>query len=59
MSKTNTYETNAREAQRSAPSSPGEVITMLKIMKKQEEKEHGKTLKHEASIVYKPQRHTE
>ena len=32
---------------RPAPSSPSEVITMLKGMTKYEDKEHGKTLKHE------------
>ena len=41
-------QTNAREAQRPAPSSPSELITILKGMKKHEDKEHGKTLKHEA-----------
>ena len=41
-------QTNAREAHRPAPSSPSEVITMLKGMTKHENKEHGKTLKHEA-----------
>ena len=41
-------QTNAREAHRHAPSSPSEVITMLKGMKKHEDKEHGTTLKHEA-----------
>ena len=48
MTKTNTYKTNARETHRPAPSSPSEVITMLKGMKKHEDKEHGKTLKYEA-----------
>ena len=38
---------NARDAHKSAPSSPSEVITMLKGMKKHEDKEQGKTLKHE------------
>ena len=37
-----------REAHRQAPSSPSEVITMLKGMKKHEDKEQGKTIKHEA-----------
>ena len=49
--KTNTYKTNkqnAREAHRPAPSSPSGVITILKGMTKHEDKEHGKTLKHEA-----------
>ena len=48
MTKTITYKinTNAREAP--APSSPSELITMLKGMTKHEDKEHGKTLKHEA-----------
>ena len=41
-------QTNAREAHRPALSSPSEVITMLKGMKKHENKEQGKTLKHEA-----------
>ena len=41
-------QTNAREAQRPAPSSPSEVITMLKGMKNRGDKEHEKTLKHEA-----------
>ena len=41
-------QTNAREAQRPPPSSPIEVITMLKGMTKHENKEHEKTLKHEA-----------
>ena len=45
---TRTKQTNAREAHRPAPSSPSEVITMLKVMTKHENKEHGKTLKHEA-----------
>ena len=51
MTKTNTFktkQTNAREAHGPAPSFPSEVITMLKGMSKQEGKEHGKTLKHEA-----------
>ena len=50
MTKTNTYKTNtnAREAHRPAPSSPIEVITMLNGMTKHDDKEHGKTLKHEA-----------
>ena len=50
MTKTNTHktnkQTNAREAHRQAPSSPSEVITMLKGMKKHEDKEHGNTLKY-------------
>ena len=41
-------QTSAREAHRPAPSSPSEVITMLKGMKKHKQKEHGETLKHEA-----------
>ena len=41
-------QTNAREAHRTALSSPNEVITMLKWIKKHEDKEHGKALKHEA-----------
>ena len=45
--KTNTYNTKAREAHRPAPSSPSELITMLKGMK-HEDKEHRKTLQHEA-----------
>ena len=40
-------QTNAREAHRPAPSSPSEMITILKGMKKHEDKEHGKTLKYE------------
>ena len=36
-------QTNAREAHRLAPSSPSEVITMLKGINKREDKEHGKT----------------
>ena len=47
MTKTRTKQTNAREAHRPAPSFPSEVITMLKRMTKHEDKEHGKTLKHE------------
>ena len=42
-------QTNAQEAHRPAPSFPSEVIKMLKGMMKHEDKEHGKTLKHEAS----------
>ena len=58
MTKTNTCKnkpTNAPKANRPAPSSPSEAITMLKEMKKHEDKEHGKTLKHETprSINYK------
>ena len=43
-------QTNARETHkcRPVPSSPREVITVLKGIKKHEDKEHGKTLKHEA-----------
>ena len=41
-------QTNAREAHRLAPSTPSEVITMLKRTKKHKDKEHGNTLKHEA-----------
>ena len=48
MTKISTYKTNAREAHRPAPSSLSEVITGLKGMKKHEDKEHRKTLKHEA-----------
>ena len=44
-------QTNAREAHRPAPSSPSEVITILKRMKKHEDKDHGNTLKHEAPVV--------
>ena len=43
-----TKQTNEREAHRPAPSSQSEVITMLKGKKKHLDKEHGKTLKHEA-----------
>ena len=57
MTKTNTYKTNkkSQEAQRPATSSPSEVTTMLKGMKKHEDKEQGKTLKLEAprSIKHK------
>ena len=51
MTKTNTYKTNKQlqEKHRQARSSPSEVITMLKEMTKHEDKEHGKTLNHEAS----------
>ena len=51
MTETNTcknIQTNAREAHRPAPSSLSEAITVLTEMKKHEDKEHGKTLKHEA-----------
>ena len=41
-------QTNAREAHRPAPSSPSEVITVLKRVKKHGDKEQGKILKHEA-----------
>ena len=41
-------QTNAREAQRPALSSPSKLITMLNGMTKHEDKEHGKTLKYEA-----------
>ena len=40
-------QTNAPKAYRPAPSSPSEVITMLKELKKHEDKEQGKT-RHEA-----------
>ena len=53
MTETNTCknkQTNAREAHRPAGSSPSETITMLKEMKKHEDKEHGKTLKHESPL---------
>ena len=43
-----TNKINAREAHRPAPSSTSEVITILKWMKKHEDREHGKILKHEA-----------
>ena len=43
-------QTDAREAQRPAPSSPSEVIKVLKGMMKHENKEHGKTPKHEAPL---------
>ena len=52
MTETNTCknkQTNAREAHRPAPSSPSEPITMLKEMKKHEDKEYGKTLKREVT----------
>ena len=47
-------QTHARETHRQAPSSPSEVITMLKGLKKHEDKEQGKT-KNEVprSINYK------
>ena len=35
-------QTNVREAHRPAPSSPSEMITMLKGMTKHEDKEHGR-----------------
>ena len=44
---TQNKQTNAREAHRQTPSSPSEVITMLKGLTKHEDKEHGKT-KHES-----------
>ena len=47
MTKTNTYKrnkTNAREAHKPAPSSPSEVITMLKGITKHEDKEHGENV---------------
>ena len=40
-------QTNAQDTHRPAPSSPSKVVTMLKEIKKHEDKEHGKTLKHE------------
>ena len=43
-----TKQTNAREAHRPAPSSQSEVITMLKGMTKHEDKEQGRSLKHDA-----------
>ena len=45
---TRTKQTYTREAHRPAPSSPNEVITMLKGMTKDQDKEHEKTLHHEA-----------
>ena len=42
-----TNKTNAREAHWPSPSSPSEVIAMLEGMTKHEDKEHGKTLKHD------------
>ena len=63
MTKTNTYktnkQTNAREAHRQAPSSPSEVITMLKGMTKHEDKEHGKTLKDEVMFIVRNDKNTE
>ena len=44
-------QTNAREAHRPAPSSLSEVITMLKVMTKQEDKEHGKILNRKANRI--------
>ena len=41
-------QTNAREAHRPAPSFPREMITMPKGIKEHKDKEHEKTLKHEA-----------
>ena len=43
--KTNTHKTNKQTHEKYT----GEVITMLKGMKKHEVKQHGKTLKHEAA----------
>ena len=37
-------ETNAEEVDRPVPSSPSEVITMLKGMREQKDKEHGKAM---------------
>ena len=47
QTKTNTYETKCTRSTDQL-SSPSEVTTMLKVMKKHEEKQHGKNLKHEA-----------
>ena len=47
LTRTKQTKTNAR-AHRPAPSSPSELIAMLKGMKKDEDKEQGKTFKHEA-----------
>ena len=41
-------QTNARDAHKPAPSSPSEVIKVLKGMTIHEDKEHGKSLKREA-----------
>ena len=57
MTETNTYKTNVQQAHRPAPSSTSEVITMLKGMTKHEDKEHRKTLKHEACVVYTTKPH--
>ena len=51
MTKTNTFKTNKQMHQSTQTSSPSDVITMLKRIKKHEDKEHGKTLKHEALEV--------
>ena len=51
MTKTNTYKANKQMHKKHTDQLPlpqSEVITMLKGMKKHENKEHGKTLKHEA-----------
>ena len=43
------YKTNKQMHEKhTAPSSPSEMITMLKGMKKHEDKQHWMTLKHEA-----------
>ena len=42
-------QTNARKAHRPAPSSPSEVITMLKGIKTHVEKKQGNTIKHEVA----------
>ena len=43
--------TNAWEAHRPATASQSEVITMVKRTKEHEDKEHGKTIKHEAPVA--------
>ena len=63
MKQTNTYKTNIqmhkKHTDQLPSSSPSEEITMLKGMKKQEDKEHRKTFKHDVphSINYKATQH--
>ena len=64
MTKTNTYKTNKQMHEKHTDQlpllPPGKVITMLKWIKKHEDKEHGKTLKNEAprSINHKATQNT-
>ena len=55
MTQTNTYKTNKQIHEKHTDSTPSEVITMLKGMKKHEDEEHEKALKQEAprSIAHK------